>query len=138
MSSAETVESYLYRAQVPHDQIEDSTWVVQLGDMRESRVIVRIEEPIILFTTPILSLDEDVQNSLDLYRTLLELNADLLHTSYAIEGQRVVLTGAHELVNLDFNEFQAVVDDMTMARDSHKEKLSAWESTPQSAPSDEA
>ena len=126
MSKAETVESYLYRSEVPHDQVEDSTWVIQLNDTRSSRVVLRIQEPIILFSSPVLDLADDTPDREKLFRTLLELNAELLHCGYALEGDRIVLTGAQELQNLDYNEFQAVVDDMTMAKDTHQQKLSSW------------
>ena len=58
-----------------------------------------------------------------LFRALLELNADLLHSSYRLEGDRVVLTGAQQLENLDFNEFQAMVDDMCIALDNHIDRI---------------
>ena len=44
---------------------------------------------------------------------LLEFNArDLVHGSYGIEGDHVVLTDALELTDLDFSEFEASVDSL--------------------------
>ena len=54
-----------------------------------------------------------------LFQRLLELNSELMHSSYGLSEGRVVLSGAQELQNLDLNEFQAVLDDMTMALDTH-------------------
>ena len=52
----------------------------------------------------------------DLFRTLLQLNTtDLVHGAFGIEGDAIVLVDALELENLDFNELQAVIDDMSMA-----------------------
>jgi hypothetical protein len=62
----------------------------------------------------------------ELYRTLLELNAQLLHSGYALQGDQIVLAGAQQLENLDFNEFQAVLEDMSMALDNHYEKIAPW------------
>jgi hypothetical protein len=37
-----------------------------------------------------------------------------------------VLSGASQAATLDINEFQAVLDDLTMALDNHFEKLAPW------------
>jgi hypothetical protein len=51
-----------------------------------------------------------------LNRRLLELNAtDLLHGSYGIDGDAVVLTEALELSHLDFEEFLASYESMTLS-----------------------
>ena len=44
-----------------------------------------------------------------------------------------VLSGALESENLDTNEFQALIDDLTMTIDTHFEKLSAWALDPKTA-----
>lgn len=124
-TSADNVESLLFRAGVPFDQLDPTTWVLQLDNQHRSRVVVKVEEPIVLFSLSLGVLDE-VDNREALYRTLLELNADFMHNAYAIEGERVVLSGALQTENLDANEFQAVIDDLTMTLDSHLEKLSNW------------
>ena len=51
-----------------------------------------------------------------LYRKLLELNAkQLIHAAYGLDETRIVLSGALELENLDFNELQATLDEIDMA-----------------------
>ncbi|MFO7567638.1 MAG: CesT family type III secretion system chaperone [Enhygromyxa sp.] len=125
-TSADNVESMLFRSQVPFDQIDPTTWVLQLDNHHRSRVIVKVEDPIVLFSLPLGVLDDQIADREALYRTLLELNADFMHNAYAIEGERVVLSGALQIENLDPNEFQAVIDDLTMTLDNHLEKLSNW------------
>ena len=56
----------------------------------------------------------------ELYRQLLEYNArELVHGSYGLEGDHVVLTDTLELENLDYSEFEASFDSMTLALASH-------------------
>lgn len=126
MSATETVESYLIQTGVAHEQIDDTTWVVQLDDARRSRIAVKIVEPILLFSTSILDVSPGAKNLEELYRTLLELNAELVHGAYALQGQRVVLSGTQQTASVDFNEFQATLDDMAMALDKHRERLGSW------------
>ncbi|TPV97285.1 MAG: YbjN domain-containing protein [Myxococcales bacterium FL481] len=130
MSATETVESYLIRTGVAHEQIDDTTWVVQLDDARRSRIAVKIEEPILLFSTPILEVPAQAGDLEKLYRTLLELNAELVHGAYALQGQRVVLSGTQQTESVDLNEFQATLDDMAMALDKHRDQLGSWTAAP--------
>lgn len=123
--SADNVESLLYRSGAPFDQLDPTTWVLQLENHHRSRVVIKVEEPIVLFSLP-LGFLEGIEDREQLYRTLLELNADFMHNAYAIEGERLVLSGALQAENLDANEFQAIIDDLTMTLDNHLEKLSNW------------
>lgn len=125
-TSADNVESLLFRSGVPFDQLDPTTWVLQLDNNHRSRVVVKVEDPIVLFSLPLGELDDQIGNREELYRTLLELNADFMHNAYAIEGERLVLSGALQTENLDANEFQAIIDDLTMTLDNHLEKLSNW------------
>jgi hypothetical protein len=125
-TSAENVESMLFRSGAPFDQIDPTTWVLRLENNHRSRVIVKIAEPIVLFSVPLGTLDDSIGNRESLYRRLLEFNADFMHSAYAIEGERVVLSGALQTENLDANEFQAIIDDLTMTLDQHLDKLADW------------
>jgi hypothetical protein len=125
-TSAENVESMLFRSGAPFDQLDSTTWVLRLDNRHRSRVIVKVADPIVLFSVPLGTLDAGVERLDVLFRTLLEFNADFMHNSYAIEGERVVLSGALQTENLDHNEFQAIIDDLTMSLDQHLDKLSDW------------
>jgi hypothetical protein len=126
--TTDNVESLLLRSGAPFDQLDATTWVLELDNHHRSRVVVKVEDPIILFSLPLgmLSTLESVDDRERLYRTLLEFNADFMHNAYAIEGERLVLSGALQSENLDANEFQAIIDDLTMTLDNHLEKLSNW------------
>lgn len=57
-------------------------------------------------------------------RRLLQLNASgLLHSAFAFEADRIVLTAALELQNLDMNELEAVLADLDMALSEHVPSL---------------
>ena len=62
-----------------------------------------------------------------LSRRLLELNAsDLVHGSYGIEDDSIVLTEALELSHLDYEEFLAAYESMTLALASHLRELGSY------------
>jgi hypothetical protein len=55
-----------------------------------------------------------------LFRRLLELNASaLLHSSFGLEGDSIVLAAALELESVDPNEIEAALADMDMALAEH-------------------
>jgi hypothetical protein len=125
-TSAENIEPLLFRSGTPFDQLDTTTWVLRLDNRHRSRVIVKVAEPIVLLSVPLGTLDDGIGNREALYRTLLELNTDFMHSAYAIEGERLVLSGALQTESLNFNEFQAIIDDLTMTLDSHLDKLADW------------
>ena len=58
---------------------------------------------------------------------LLELNGnDLLHGSYGIQKNEVVLTEALELEHLDFEEFLSAYESITLALASHIRELASF------------
>ena len=62
-----------------------------------------------------------------LSRRLLQLNAtELVHGSYGIEGDSIVLTEAMELSHLDYEEFLAAYESMTLALASHLRELAPF------------
>jgi hypothetical protein len=63
----------------------------------------------------------------ELFRQLLEFNArDLVHGSYGLEGDHIVLTDALELADLDFSEFEASFDSITLALATHLGALAPY------------
>lgn len=130
MSSADKLDSFLLNSGLPYEQIADGTWVLHTDSARNASLGVKIEDPIVLISIQLFELGEG--NHADVFRTLLELNSELLHASYSLQGSQLVLSGAQQLENLDFNEFQAMVDDMCMALDNHYDKIAPMVSSNQS------
>jgi hypothetical protein len=123
MSTVDDVDSFLIKAGLRYEQIAEGTWVLHPESARAAQIGVKIEDPIVLFSIQLFELDDGIGDRETLFRRLLELNSELLHASYSLQGNQVVLSGAQQLENLDFNEFQAMVDDMCMALDNQYDKI---------------
>ena len=66
----------------------------------------------------------DGDGHLDLYKTLLELNAtDVVHGAYGIEDGELVLSDYLGLETLDFPELQASIESIQLAATSHMEQI---------------
>ena len=74
-----------------------------------------------------MTLPRDREALATLSRRLLELNAsDLIHGSYGIEEDSIVLTEALELSHLDFEEFLAAYESMLVALASHLREIGSY------------
>jgi hypothetical protein len=121
MKSAEDVESYLMRVGAPAERIDAGIWIVKLEG--HENLAISIAGPVVAFRLKVFDLPSKGLEAL--YRTLLTLNTnEMVHGAFGLEGSAVVIVHALELENLDFNEFQAVIDDMTMAVAKHYPLLS--------------
>ena len=54
----------------------------------------------------------------------------MVHGAFGLEGDAVVIVHALEIENLDLNEFQAVIDDMSMAVAKHQPSLARFAGPP--------
>ncbi|HEX6835766.1 MAG TPA: hypothetical protein VF334_04300, partial [Polyangia bacterium] len=88
-------------------------------------LIITLAGPVLVFRVKVM--DIPAHHREELFRTLLELNAtEMMHGAYGIEGESVVIMDALQLENLDYNEFAATVDDITLAVASHHGRLAKF------------
>ena len=128
MTSKEDLEQFFVRMAadgVTSREVKDGLWVLQAGpDAPE--VAVQYNPPVVVLRVRVMQLSKGNQKA-ELYRHLLQLNAtDLLHGSYGIDGDSIVLSDALELENLDFSEFQASYDSMMLSLASHLATLAPY------------
>ncbi len=130
MRSREDIESYLARAEVQYEVVgEDGMWLVRDTSLGEN-IAIKASEPLLLFRVKVLDL-AGVSDRAALYEALLKLNAtDLVHGSYGISDDAIVLTCTLEMENLDYNELQAVLDDFSVALANHYERLAELRGAP--------
>lgn len=106
-------------------EIEPNLWLARTPDGAE--VVVHYAPPVTILRVRVMELPASEPRRADLYRQLLEYNArDLVHGSYGLEGDHVVLTDTLELENLDFSEFEASFDSVTLALASHLGALAPY------------
>ena len=120
MISREDVEAFLDRlvGGSDYEEVGEGIWVISVGD--SPRVVVNYESPVLVLRVNVMDVPKSNEPKAGLMTKLLELNAtDLVHGSYGLEGEHIVLTDTLQLENLDFNELQASFDSITLALASH-------------------
>jgi len=106
-------------------EIEPNLWLVRTTD--DAEVVVHYAPPVVILRLRVMTLPAKEPRRSELFRQLLEYNArELVHGSYGLEGDHVVLTDTLELENLDFEEFEASFDSLTLALASHLGALAPY------------
>jgi hypothetical protein len=125
MNTREDILSFLDRLELPVESVAEDIWLVRTTEGAE--LIVHYAPPVLVLRVDVMPLPRDPARAGKLSRQLLEFNArELVHGSYGVEGDNVVLTDAMELENLDFSEFEASVDSLSLALASHLSALAPY------------
>lgn len=128
MVSKDDLQAFIDRLEggtVEAEEVEPDLWRVRTQSGAE--IVINYAPPVALLRVRVMELPRTEERRGELYRQLLELNArDMVHGSYGLEGDHVVLTDALELTDLDYSEFEASVDSLTLAIASHMSALAAY------------
>jgi hypothetical protein len=125
MINREDIQSFLDRLELPVETVAEDIWLVRTTEGAE--LIVHYAPPVLVLRVDVMPLPTDPARAGMLTRQLLEFNArELVHGSYGVEGENIVLTDAMELENLDFSEFEASVDSLSLALASHVSALAPY------------
>ena len=130
MVTREDLESFLDRLTVTgssYEEVQPGLWIIRPGGVLGSSVVVHHTPPVVLLRVKVMDVPKTNGRGAELNRRLLELNAsDLVHGSYGISDGAVVLTEALELDHLDYEEFQASYESLTLALATHMRELASY------------
>jgi hypothetical protein len=115
MRTQKDIEAYLGRMNRRYSIVDDQPGMILLSpsDEKLPRIAMRVDPPIVVMRASVGAAPKE--DHVALYKQLLTLNAKtLVHTSFGLEDDRIVLTSALELENLDYNELEATLDEIEM------------------------
>ena len=130
MVTRDEVEGFLDKLSsegTSYTEVDKGMWVVRPGGEMDFDIVVHYEPPVVVLRVKVMPLPDDDGQCSALSRRLLELNAsDLVHGAYGIEGEDIVLTEAMELSHLDYEEFLASYESMTLALAAHLREFASF------------
>lgn len=130
MVTKEDIEAFLGRLDstgATYSEVSEGLWNIRPAGDLDFGVVVNHSPPVVVLRVNVMELPKDKEKLAALCRRLLELNAsDLLHGSYGIQQDSVVLTDALELAHLDYEEFRAAYESITLALASNIRELSTY------------
>jgi len=125
MRTREDLESYFIQMDLEYEEVDEAMWLLHNGD-GGTPIVCTYSPPVIVMRLKVMNLPADTEDTqlARLFRKLLELNAgDILHGSYGIDENEVVISDALELEDLDFSEFRSSFESMVFAASSHVGRL---------------
>jgi len=130
MVTPEQIEGFLGRMAAEgasYNEVEPGLWAVHPGGELDMTVVVHHSPPVVVLRVKVMTLPPESAAASTLYRRLLELNAtDLLHGSYGIQKGEIVLTEALGLAHLDYEEFLASYESITLSLAAHLRELAQF------------
>jgi len=116
MISREDFESFMIRMELDYEEIGENLWIIDPEVSGRSSIVVSFSPPLVVLRSAVEQAPADDAEK--------EMNAsELVHGSYGLEDGEIVLSDALELENLDFSEFQASVESLSLALTSHIDNL---------------
>ncbi|WP_312822595.1 YbjN domain-containing protein [Epilithonimonas sp.] len=120
----ETVEKYILdlNYKVMHKSEDTGVFVIEntLDGIRN--LIVGIAPPVIIFEQYLFTINND---NIDMFKSLLMKNRDMIHGAFAIteDGKKVIFRYTLQIHNLDFNEFEAAINSLSLLMSEYYEQL---------------
>lgn len=121
MITNDQIEEYLIHTELPYEQVQEGMWLIHDDNDYIDNIVVIHTPPVITFRVKLLELAAlSAETKPNLFQHLLTLNAgDMVAGAYGIEGESVVIIDSLQSENLDYNEFQASIDSITLSIREH-------------------
>jgi hypothetical protein len=127
MVTKEDIEAFLDRLSADggtSKEVQPGLWVVKAGGSLDYEMVVHFSPPVVVLRVKVMELPTDKFALASLSRRLLEMNAsEMVHGSYGIEQDAIVITEALELSHLDYEEFLAAYESIALALASHLREI---------------
>jgi len=120
--TVDDIEIFLHQLGRTFDR-QGNTFLVSSG-VGGPPIALHVADPVLVARVVIGAVPADEKRQLGLFRQLLEYNAtDLMHASYGVVQQEIVLFAGQEIENVDLNELSAALSDIDLALDRHVPRL---------------
>lgn len=118
------VEKYILDAgySISYKSREEGIFVIENFADGVQNLIIGVATPVLIFEQYLFTLTED---RMDIFKELLMKNRDIIHGAFALteDGQKVIFRYTLQMHNLDFNEFEAAVNSLSLLLSEYSEQL---------------
>jgi len=119
------IEQYLIELKYSYREVKPNLWLLDDTENDLEGIVVMYADPIVIIQVQVMEAPK--LNSHEFYRKLLELNAsDMLHGAYGLEGSKVVIIDTLRYETMDYPEFRATLDAISLALTQHYPILSVY------------
>ena len=119
------IEEYLIDLMYTFREVEPNFWLLDDKEHDLEGIAVMYADPLVIFRVQVM--DAPKQKREEFFVKLLELNAsDMIQGAYGLEGDKVVIINTLQYETLDYSEFRASLDAISLALTQHYPILSVY------------
>jgi len=119
------IEQYLIDLKYSYREINPNLWLLDDAEHDLEGIAVMYADPLVIIRVQVMDIPQHRRE--EFFAKLLELNAcDIIHGAYGLEGGKVVIIDTLEYATMDYSEFQASLDAISLALTQHYPILSGY------------
>jgi len=119
------IEQYLIDLKYSYREVKPNLWLLDDREHDLEGMAVMYADPLVIIRVQVM--DVPAHKREEFFVKLLELNAgDMIHGAYGLEGNKVVVIDTLEYEGMDYSEFQAALDAISLALTQHYPILSVY------------
>lgn len=120
----EKVQEYIRRSGYEVLYQNEQTGILKISNENDgiSQVILGVVPPILIIECFLFSIQKD---DWEMYKALLQKNRDMLHGAFVLneEGNKILYRYSIQIENLDYNEFEAALNALSLLLHEYSETL---------------
>ena len=125
------IEQYLIELKYSYREVKPNFWLLDDTEHNLEGIAIMYADPLVIIEVQVM--DAPRQTREEFFIKLLELNAgDMIHGAYGLEGDKVVIIDTLEYQAMDFSQFRASLDAISLALTQHFPVLSIYRENPAS------
>ncbi|MCL2130770.1 MAG: YbjN domain-containing protein [Treponema sp.] len=119
------IEEFLIDLKYSYREVKPKLWLLDDADHNLEGIAIMHEDPLVIFRVQVMNVPKEKKQ--EFFAKLLELNAkEMIHGAYGLEGDKVVIIDTMQYDTMDYTEFRAVLDAISLALTQHFPILSVY------------
>jgi len=119
------IEQYLIDLKYSYQEVKQNLWLLDDTEHGLEGIAVMYTDPLVIIRVQVMTVPQ--ASKLEFFIKLLELNAqEMIHGAYGLEGDKVVIIDTLEYDHMDYSDFQAALDAISLALTQHFPVLSVY------------
>ena len=119
------IEQFLIDLKYSYREVKPNLWLLDDAEHGLEGIAVMYADPLVIIEVQVMNVPR--QKREEFFTKLLELNAsEMIHGAYGLHGEKVVIIDTQEYETLDYAEFRATLDGISLALTQHYPILSGY------------
>jgi len=119
------IEQYLIDLKYSYQEVKPNFWLLDDVEHDLEGMAIMYADPVVIIEVQVMDAPREKRE--EFFVKLLELNAsDMIHGAYGLEGDKVIIIDTLEYDSLDYAEFRATLDAISLALTQHFPILSVY------------